>query len=169
MKKRGRLRAMKKRQRMAVLAVIAWVAFAVAAGLAIVSRSAEESDGVTVAVKLPAELSAEALQGERLFKANCQACHGPNASGTKLGPPLIHDIYNPGHHSDDAFYLAAATGVRQHHWPYGDMPAQPQVTRADVGLIIRFVRELQEANGIVRQGVLGVAGGLATEAQRAQR
>ena len=151
MKKRGRLRAMKKRQRMAVLAVIAWVAFAVAAALALVSRSAEESDGVTVAVALPAEFSQEALQGEALFKANCQACHGVNASGSKLGPPLIHDIYNPGHHSDEAFYLAAATGVRAHHWSYGDMPAQPQVTREDVGLIIRFVRELQEANGIVRR------------------
>ena len=42
-------------------------------------------------------------------------------------------------------------GVRAHHWPYGDMPAQPQVTREDVGLIIRFVREVQEANGIVRK------------------
>ena len=76
-------------------------------------------------------------------------CHGPNAAGTKLGPPLIHDIYEPGHHSDQAFYLAAATGVRAHHWPYGDMPAQPQVSEAEVGLIIRYIRELQEANGIV--------------------
>ena len=151
MKKRGRLRAMKKRQRIVMLAVIAWVAFGVAAGLAIVSRTSEESSGVTVAVALPAAYSQEAEAGATLFKLNCQACHGPNASGTKLGPPLIHDIYNPGHHSDEAFYLAAATGVRAHHWPYGDMPAQPQVTREDVGLIIRFVRELQEANGIVRK------------------
>ena len=151
MKKRGRLRGMKRRQRIVALAVIAWVAFGIAAGLAIVSLTAEESAGVTVEVALPATYSQEAQAGKGLFKANCQACHGPNASGTKLGPPLIHDIYNPGHHSDEAFYLAAATGVRAHHWPYGDMPAQPQVTREDVGLIIRFVREVQEANGIVRK------------------
>lgn len=151
MKKRGRLRAMKKRQRIIMLVVFVWVAFGVAAALAIVSLTAEESDGVTVEVAVPAEYSQEARAGEALFQANCQACHGPNASGSKLGPPLIHEIYNPGHHSDDAFYLAAAAGVRAHHWPYGDMPAQPQVTREDVGLIIRFVRELQEANGIVRK------------------
>ena len=40
MKQRGRLRAMKKRQRIVMLAVCAWVAFGVAAGLAIVSLTA---------------------------------------------------------------------------------------------------------------------------------
>ena len=148
MKKRNRLRAMKKRQRTVLLVVIAWAAFGVVAALVIVSRSTEEDTGVTVQVT-PAALSDEAKQGEVVFNANCMECHGPNAAGTKLGPPLIHDIYNPGHHSDQAFYLAAATGVRAHHWPYGDMPAQPQVSEAEVGLIIRYIRELQEANGIV--------------------
>ena len=139
---------MKKRQRTVMLALIAWAAFGVAAALVIVSRSTEEDTGVTVQVT-PAALSDEAKEGEAVFNANCMECHGPNAAGTKLGPPLIHDIYNPGHHSDQAFYLAAATGVRAHHWPYGDMPAQPQVSEAEVGLIIRYIRELQEANGIV--------------------
>ncbi len=148
MKKRNRLRAMKKRQRMILLAVIAWVVFGVVAAFVFVSMSTEEDTGVTVQVT-PAALSDEAIQGESVFNANCMECHGPNAAGTKLGPPLIHDIYQPGHHSDKAFYLAAATGVRAHHWPYGDMPAQPQVSEAEVGLIIRYIRELQEANGIV--------------------
>jgi mono/diheme cytochrome c family protein len=40
-------------------------------------------------------------------------------------------------------------GVRQHHWPFGDMPAQPQVTDEQLAQIIRYVRELQAANGIV--------------------
>lgn len=148
MKKGGRLRAMKKRQRMMTLAVVAWVAFGAIAALAIVSRTTEESAAVTVQVT-PAALSAEAKEGEALFKATCMACHGENAAGSKLGPPLIHDIYNPGHHSDQAFYLAVAAGVRQHHWPYGDMPAQPQVSREAVTKIIRYIREVQEANGIV--------------------
>ena len=151
MKKRSRLRAMKKRQRTVLLAVVAWAAFGVVAALVIVSRTAEEDTGVTVQVT-PAALSDEAKQGEAVFNANCMECHGPNAAGTKLGPPLIHDIYQPGHHSDKAFYLAAAAGVRAHHWPYGDMPAQPQVSEAEVGLIIRYIRELQEANGIVARG-----------------
>ncbi len=148
MKKRNRLRAMKKRQRMMVLAVVAWIVFGALAALAIVARETDESGSVTVQVT-PAALSREAEAGEALFEANCRACHGPSAAGTALGPPLIHDIYNPGHHSDEAFYLAVATGVRQHHWPYGDMPAQSQVSRAEVGQIIRYIRELQEANGIV--------------------
>lgn len=151
MKKRNRLRAMKKRQRIILLALIAWVVFGVVAALAIVSMTAEEDTGVTVQVT-PAALSDEAKQGEAVFNAKCAACHGQSAAGTKLGPPLIHDIYNPGHHSDQAFYLAAATGVRAHHWNYGDMPAQPQVSEAEVGQIVRYIRELQEANGIVARG-----------------
>ena len=148
MKTRSRLRASKQRQKMVMLAVVAWTAFGLAAALLIVSRTTEESAGVTVPVT-PAALSDEGKQGQAVFEANCRACHGASAAGTALGPPLIHDIYNPGHHSDQAFYLAAATGVRQHHWSYGDMPAQPQVSEAEVGLIIRYIRELQEANGIV--------------------
>jgi len=150
MKKRNRLRAMKQRQRMVMLAVIAWIVFGAVAAVALLSRTTEESPAVTVQVT-PAALSDEAMEGETVFNANCRACHGPNAAGTKLGPPLIHDIYNPGHHSDQAFYLAAATGVRAHHWPYGDMPPQPQVSRDEVTQIIRYIREVQEANGIVRK------------------
>ena len=150
MKKRNRLRAMKQRQRVAVLAVFAWIVFGAVAALAILSRTTEEeeSQGVTVQVT-PAALSEAGEAGAALFEANCMECHGPNAAGTKLGPPLIHDIYNPGHHSDQAFYLAAANGVRAHHWPYGDMPAQSQVSPEEAGLIVRYIRELQEANGIV--------------------
>ena len=142
---------MKKRQRMVLLAVAAWIVFGVVTALAILSWTAEEDTGVTVQVT-PAALSDEGRAGEALFEANCMECHGPSAAGTNLGPPLIHDIYNPGHHSDEAFYLAAANGVRAHHWPYGDMPAQSQVSRVEVGLIMRYVRELQEANGIVGRG-----------------
>ena len=56
MKKRSRLRAMKKRQRMIVVAVIAWIVFGVAAALAILSMTTEEDTGVTVQVT-PAALS----------------------------------------------------------------------------------------------------------------
>lgn len=102
---------------------------------------------VTVNVKVP-ELSTAAKTGAVAFEKNCQSCHGVDAAGTKIGPPLIHDIYNPGHHGDGAFVAAARRGVKQHHWPYGNMPAQPQVTNADIAAIIRYVREVQRANGI---------------------
>ena len=96
-------------------------------------------------------LSAQATQGKVAFDANCAACHGANAAGTNKGPPLVHDIYNPGHHADEAFYRAAAYGVRQHHWPFGNMPPQSQMTREQMDDIIRYVRELQAANGITAQ------------------
>jgi len=103
--------------------------------------------GPTIDVKVP-ELSPLAARGKTEFDANCAACHGPNAAGTDKGPPLVHNIYNPGHHADGAFLLAARRGVRAHHWRYGDMPPQPQVTDEQIVAIVRYVRELQQANGI---------------------
>ena len=104
-----------------------------------------------VNVALPAKLSNLASDGRVLFQRTCAACHGENAAGTDRGPPLVHDLYNPGHHSDDAFVLAARSGVRAHHWPYGNMPPQRDVTEPQVRAIARYVRELQAANGIVTQ------------------
>ncbi len=93
-------------------------------------------------------LSGEALAGQGVFEENCAACHGIHGVGTKKGPPLIHDIYNPGHHSDIAFHRAVRNGVQQHHWPYGNMPAQTQVSETDVAKILSYVRRIQAANGI---------------------
>ncbi len=104
-------------------------------------------EGYTVDVNVP-PLSPLAIKGKAAFDANCAQCHGKNAAGTDKGPPFVHDIYNPGHHSDEAFFFAAQRGVQRHHWTYGNMPAQPQVSRQEVSAIVRYVRELQEANGI---------------------
>lgn len=93
-------------------------------------------------------LSAAALTGQMAFDANCAACHGRHGAGTDKGPPLIHDFYNPGHHSDAAFHRATREGTKQHHWRFGDMPPQPQVTPQEVDQIVRYIRELQTANGI---------------------
>ncbi|PCI53075.1 MAG: cytochrome C [Alphaproteobacteria bacterium] len=100
-----------------------------------------------VTVKVPT-LSGEAIQGERLFNANCSSCHGVNAAGQKgVAPPLIHIIYETGHHGDVTFYRANQFGVRQHHWPFGDM--QPVgVQQADMSAIIVYIRTVQRANGI---------------------
>lgn len=97
------------------------------------------------------ELTAFAKDGKAAFDKSCASCHGANAAGTEKGPPFVNNIYNPGHHSDTAFYLAAKNGVPQHHWPFGNMSAQPQVSDADLQAIIQYVRELQLANGIVPQ------------------
>jgi mono/diheme cytochrome c family protein len=127
-------------------------ALGVAAGLGLLVwamfYSVSSNSKSTVSVKL-ANLSSQARAGQVAFDANCASCHGKNTAGTEKGPPFVHDIYNPGHHPDAAFSSAVHRGVAQHHWPYGDMPAQPQVTDQEVADIVRYVRELQEANGIV--------------------
>tara|TARA_B100000427_G_scaffold112309_1_gene93130 strand:+ start:2998 stop:3429 length:432 start_codon:yes stop_codon:yes gene_type:complete len=127
----------------------ALVSVVVIGGIAVIGWkfSSSERTDTTVSVKVPA-LSQPAVEGKVAFDATCAQCHGANAAGSDKGPPLVHDIYNPGHHADYAFVLAAQRGVRQHHWPYGDMPPQPQVSEKDLGNIIRYVRELQAANGI---------------------
>ena len=71
-----------------------------------------------------------------------------NGVGTNTGPPLVHDIYNPGHHDDRSFYRAVKSGVPQHHWRFGNMQPLPKVTESQIGAIVRYVRELQLANGI---------------------
>ena len=106
-----------------------------------------EDTGSLLSLKIPA-LSSLASKGKSAFEANCASCHGTNGAGSESGPPLVHDIYNPGHHGDAAFFRAAKQGTPRHHWSFGDMPPQPQVSDQDIAAIVRYIRELQEANGI---------------------
>lgn len=100
-------------------------------------------------IVLPDNLSAMAAAGQAPFEKNCSACHGSYGQGTDQGPPLIHNIYNPGHHGDQAFYLAARRGVRAHHWGFGNMPRLAPIAPEVMQSIVVFVREVQRANGIV--------------------
>ena len=101
-----------------------------------------------IAVSIPT-LSKMASDGHEAFKENCATCHGASAGGTEQGPPLIHDIYNPGHHGDGSFYRAVRQGVRAHHWPFGNMPPQSHVSDREIAEIIAFIRETQVANGVL--------------------
>ena len=136
---------MKITERLPAIAVMAVLLGGVA--IMVWQAVAPKEGTATVAVKVP-PLSEQARRGNTAFDANCSACHGKNGAGTDKGPPLVHDIYNPGHHADPAFVIAARRGVRQHHWPFGDMPAQSQVADTDLAALIQYVRELQRANGI---------------------
>ncbi len=91
---------------------------------------------------------AELAKGEALFNSHCAACHGQKAMGTKHGPPFIDRIYEPNHHADATFQLAARNGVRAHHWLYGNMPPVEGVTESDVNEIIGYIRWLQRQAGI---------------------
>ena len=73
-------------------------------------------------VLVPDHISEIGLLGKNIFELKCQTCHGINASGRhEIGPPLVHKIYEPSHHSDQSFYRAVALGVKSHHWPFGNM------------------------------------------------
>ncbi len=105
--------------------------------------------GPIVQVQLPDELSQQAALGKNIFEAKCSECHGENAAGRNgVAPPLVHKIYEPSHHSDMAFVLAAQNGVRAHHWNFGNMPKIEGLTQGDVKMVAAYVRELQRANGI---------------------
>lgn len=94
------------------------------------------------------QLSAEARAGASLFDAHCALCHGERASGTDQGPPLVHVVYEPGHHPDAAFYRAVEYGVMSHHWEFGNMAPVADVSRREAAKIVAYVRELQRAHGI---------------------
>ncbi len=86
--------------------------------------------------------------GKMLYDAKCSSCHGINTVGTEKGPTFLHRVYHPGHHGDNAFYLAPLRGVRAHHWRFGDMPPVADITEVQVGNIIAYIRAIQKANGI---------------------
>ena len=104
----------------------------VAAGIFWVTTSTEDkpvtaqaSNGSTaiVEIAIPETLSASAEIGKTAYDAKCVACHAPSGVGQmNVAPPLVHIIYEPSHHGDEAFQRAVAMGVRAHHWKFGDMP-----------------------------------------------
>lgn len=96
----------------------------------------------------PTEIPAEFASGAEAYASHCASCHGEHARGTETGPPLVHPYYEPSHHGDAAFRFAVERGVAAHHWRFGDMPAQPQVTEAELGGIVPYVRWLQREAGI---------------------
>ena len=100
-------------------------------------------------VLVPDQISDLGLLGKNIFELKYQPCHGINAAGHhEMGPPLVHKIYEPSHHSDQSFYRAVASGVKSHHWIFGNMAAIEDLTEGDVLAIISYVREPQIENGI---------------------
>lgn len=134
------------------LLLLMCVVLIAAGGYFLFERSSDEPSveqgQAMVEVVIP-PLDATTKLGERLFNESCASCHGANAAGQQgIAPPLVHKIYEPGHHADGAFFLAVKQGVRAHHWPFGDMPPVEGLTQKDVERIVAYVRLLQKANGI---------------------
>lgn len=61
---------------------------------------------------------------------------------------MLHKVYEPSHHGDAAFQMAAKYGVRAHHWQFGDMKPVPAVTPDEVAHITAYVRAEQRKVGI---------------------
>lgn len=93
-------------------------------------------------------LTPRAAAGQKIFNQNCSACHGVNGQGSLAGPPLIHSIYNPGHHGNGSFSRAVTKGVQQHHWSFGNMAPLKHIGFGQLSGILAFVREVQSQNGI---------------------
>lgn len=107
---------------------------------------AEKPDARSLVI-MPA-LSSVASEGEVVFQNTCATCHGADLTGTEQGPPLLHPFYKPGHHGDGAIVRAVQNGSQQHHWGFGNMPAQPQITDDEIVQVITYIREMQRANGV---------------------
>jgi mono/diheme cytochrome c family protein len=90
----------------------------------------------------------EHARGAALYAQHCSVCHGAYGLGAETGPPLVHPVYRPRHHGDEAFQLAVAQGVRAHHWRFGDMSPVPGLDRNDVAQVTGYVRWLQRAVGV---------------------
>ena len=131
--------------RLPFLFVVAF--FVLGGGMVISQFLLSDGDGGSTKITVP-KLSEMALSGQQAFAENCARCHGKTAGGSDKGPPLVHNIYNPGHHADQSVIFAIKRGARQHHWGFGNMPARPEVAEHEIPKIIRFVRELQAANGV---------------------
>jgi len=132
-------------------AVMYWKAQQPAGHVMTPQNTAQTTEGAPLAeVTVPAEFSSSAKIGEQVFNGKCASCHGVNAAGQNgIAPPLIHKIYEPNHHGDMAFLLAAQNGVRAHHWRFGDMPPVEGVTQGDIKSVVTYIRELQRENGIM--------------------
>lgn len=125
-----------------IVGLLVWVFFGKQVDTTAVNNAA------IVSVIVP-DLPSELQLGKDLFDTKCADCHGANAAGKNgKGPPLVHIIYEPNHHPDESFALAAKNGTQAHHWPFGNMPPVANISNSELVEIINYVRHLQRANGI---------------------
>jgi mono/diheme cytochrome c family protein len=118
-----------------------------AAGLGAIWYLSAPRGGAHVDVVIPA-LSEAGGRGQAAYGRYCAECHGAKADGSDKGPPLIHKIYEPGHHGNSSIATAVRRGASGHHWPYGDMKPVKGVTDQELVDMIAFIRETQYGNGI---------------------
>jgi quinoprotein glucose dehydrogenase len=78
--------------------------------------------------------------GQPIYQQNCQACHGPDRSGTDNGVPLVYAAGDPANNISagaprfDANAIRAVVAAGK-----GRMPAFPHLTAGDVDLLVGFL------------------------------
>lgn len=85
--------------------------------------------------------------GDATYQQSCASCHGTELRGTDEGPPLLSQVYEPGHHPDMAFVSAVKNGSPAHHWGFGDMPPVPEINDNEIEAVIAYIRNQQETHG----------------------
>jgi mono/diheme cytochrome c family protein len=98
----------------------------------------------------PSVASADLDRGAEVYAQSCASCHGTDLRGTERGPSHLSIVYEPNHHTDDAFRSAIANGAAQHHWNFGPMPAIAGLSADDVESVIAYVRAQQQEQGFER-------------------
>ena len=87
--------------------------------------------------------------GYAIYQNNhCQQCHGNKLQGNELGPPLLFELYKKGTHNKRRLHKSISLGSKKNHWPFGDMPAYPNLTVQEVDSLIDYIRDSIKANKI---------------------
>lgn len=117
------------------------------AGMLLLTACGSDDAADDLGTGIPEQDASLVAAGEPLYQSGCAECHGSDLRGTDKGPSHLSVVYEPNHHGDAAFILAARNGVRQHHWPFGDMEPVPGLSDEDLAAIIAYVRENQRISG----------------------
>jgi putative heme-binding domain-containing protein len=91
----------------------------------------------------PFNTPADRAAGEKLFRTQCAACHGPDGRGGAGGPELLSGAFKRGD-SDEALFQTVAKGI-----PGTNMPAFPGSGR-EAWQIVAHVRSLSTGRAAER-------------------
>ncbi len=112
--------------------------------LTLLSSAAHEGHGPMPKARIPFVMSGDARAGSKIYNSECAVCHGRLLEGTHKGPSML--AYESAFHPDPDFVAAIKSGVKQHHWSFGDMQPIKSLTDDDIRRVIIYIRKVQAYN-----------------------